>query len=92
MVATAVYCGRRSDSAPKLTGFFDALSFEVSLSLAGSGFTCSEWKAVDYQQKIMDMENGLRGAESSCSFRQIPCFKNSMWTCSSDGSSDISFR
>ena len=92
VVVTAVHCGRRSSSEPKLTGFYDATSLEVSLSLRGSGYTCGEWMTLDSQQKLMDMETALRRAEASCTFGQIPCFRNSMWVCSDEDSPDILFR
>lgn len=92
VVVTSVYCGRRSDSEPQLSGFKDARSFEVSVSLQGGDVPlCNEWIATDTQQKIMDMESGLRGAELSCGF-QIPCFRNSMWSCSDDDNTKASFR
>ena len=91
MVVTAIYCGRRSDSEPQLTGFKDVTSFQVIATLGGSDTSCSEWITVDSQQKIMDMENGLRRAEISCGF-QIPCFRNSQWMCTGDDSTKILFQ
>ena len=82
-VATAIYCGRRSDSEPVLTGFSDAVQFQLAVSLDRSGTACSDWISMDPQKKITDMENGLRSAEASCGF-QIPCFRNSSWECSID--------
>jgi hypothetical protein len=90
VVATAIFCGQRFDSEPKLTGFNDALSFQVA-AFFDSGTTCGSWLAVDREQKIMDMENGLRTAEASCGFL-IPCFKNSMWICSDYNDTKITFQ
>ena len=90
IVATAIFCGQRFDSEPKLTGFNDAISFQVAAFFDG-GTTCGSWLAVDREQKIMDMENGLRTAEASCGF-QIPCFKNSMWICSDYNDTKIAFQ
>ena len=91
VVATAIYCGRRFDSEPKLTGFNDAISFQVNAFFDDSGTTCGSWLAVDREQKIMDMERGLLAAEASCGF-QIPCFKNSMWTCPDFNDTKITFQ
>lgn len=90
VTATAVHCGRRSESEPKLVGYNDFVSFKATVSLAG-GVSCSNWIIADPQQKIMDMESGLRGAESSCGF-QIPCFKDSSWMCTDDDNTKVSFQ
>ena len=91
IVVTAIYCGKRSDSVPTLTGYNDAVQFKLSVSLDGSGMSCSDWISADAQMKVMDVENGLRNAEASCGF-QIPCFKESSWQCSSDDSTEASFQ
>ena len=91
VVVTAIYCGRRSDSVPTLTGYSDAVQLKLSVSLSGSGMTCNDWVSTDAQQKVMDVESGLRNAEASCGF-QIPCFKDSSWQCLRDDSSQASFQ
>ena len=89
---SAVNCGSRVTSDPKLLDLKDTTTFSMTLSIPVNFGTCNAWLAMIGDSGIMDIHSSLnRTTIQQCTII-APCFAESTLTCSETDNSKAVFK